>query len=85
MWPVEEPHHKLGVRLQPLLLLEDCQLDEQGYFLLEGVVWPGSQEVKDKQAALLQAAIVPNYHLTVEKWQESTARSQFDWRESALK
>ena len=85
LWPIEEPHHKLGVGLQPLILLDDCQVDNEGYFVLEGVVWPNSEDVKRKQAVLLQASTMPNYHLTADRWQESVTKGQFARRETPVK
>ena len=84
LWPGEENHHKFGIGVQPLILLEDVDMNESGYLILEGVVWPRSQEVKDKQAALLQTGSVPNYHLSTEKWMESVTRGNFERRGSTL-
>ena len=30
LWPLEEPHHKFGTGVQPLLHLDDAQLDDEG-------------------------------------------------------
>jgi hypothetical protein len=85
LWPQEEPHHMFGLGVQPLLLLQDGVMDQEGYMDTEGVIWPTSQQVKDAQGALLQSSTMPNYHMTVERWREAVDKGDYERRESTLK
>ena len=85
LFPMELPHHKFGVAVQPLFLIEDARVADDGDLDLENVTWPNSQTVKDAQSTLLGSATMPNFHLTFDKWKSSVAKGNFDRRESALK
>ena len=83
--PSEEPHHKFGLAVQPLIYLEDLELDEMGEAMLDDVSWPLSQHVKDAQAKLLQSATMPNIHLSVIQWKATIVKGDFQRRASQLK
>ena len=84
-YPMEKPHHKFGTAIQPLLLLEDSSLNDQGDLIIDEIVWPDSQKVKDTQATLLQSATMPNYHLAFDKWVDSVTKGITEKRPSPLK
>ena len=84
-YPLAEQHHKFGLAVQPLVFLSDPPVDNEDYVDFAAVQWPASQRVKDAQAALLQASIMPNVHLNVAKWREAVSKdflrrdSAFSW------
>ena len=85
MVPIEEPHHKFGLAVQPLIYLDDLELDEGAEPLLDRVTWPLSQHVKDAQAKLLQSATMPNIHLSAVRWKAVVVKGDFERRASQLK
>ena len=85
LFPIELPHHKFGIGVQPLIRLEDAEMDYDGNIAVEDVTWPSSQDVKNKLVALLQNSSMPNYHLHYTKWKESLEKGQFERRESPLR
>ena len=84
LWPLEEAHHKFGVGVQPILFIENAELDVEGGVDFTRVVWPTSQAIKDVAARLLQSATMPNVHLNAVKWKESLAKGNFVRRNSSL-
>ena len=85
LYPMEEEHHKFGIAVQPLMIIDDVDTDENGYIDLGNVIWPKSQDVKEDMTKLFQSATMPNYHLTFAKWKESVAKGNYERRDSALK
>ena len=84
LFPLAEQHQKFGLAVQPLFFLSDPPLDDEDYMDFSAVQWPTSQSVKDAQAALLQASVMPNVHLNVAKWREAVTKKDFPRRESAF-
>ena len=84
LFPLAEQHHKFGLAVQPLIFLSDPPVDDEEYVDFSAVQWPASQRVKDAQAALLQASVMPNVHLNVAKWREAVTKKDFPRRESAF-
>lgn len=84
LFPLEEPHHQFGVSVQPLMLVEDVQVDEEGVPDYSEVAWPESQVVKDRQALLLQSAIMANVHMTGTIWKEKVAKKDYPRRVANL-
>ena len=83
-YPLAEQHHKFGLAVQPLVFLSDPPVDSEDYVDFSAVQWPASQSVKDAQAALLQASVMPNVHLNVGKWREAVTKKDFPRRDSAF-
>ena len=82
LWLLEEPHHKYGVGVMPVLRFEDACLDQQGEVITEEIVWPASQMIKDKLATLLQASTVPNRFLTMVEWKQSLEMKPFERKDT---
>ena len=83
-FPLAEQHQKFGLAVQPLVYLSDPPVDGEEYVDFPAVQWPASQAVKDAQATLLQASIMPNVHLNVAKWREAMTKNDFPRRDSAF-
>ena len=84
LFPLEEPHHQFGCGVQPMILVEDVNLDAEGELDYSDAIWPVSQAVKDRQAQLLQSAIMANVHLTGTIWKEKVDKRDFPRRVSSL-
>ena len=77
---VEEREQRWGLGTQPFYVVSDGNLDETGEVDLSAVRFPSSMTIKKAVVALMQSAVMPNWHWKRGQWDEAIRTKKYSRR-----